>query len=86
MDRSALGSRNRRVVHAAVECQVERGLPYLNIWTPAKDASGRLPAMIWIHVGVFVAGSGSNMGAGGGEEMARKRRRGGYYRLGVFGF
>jgi para-nitrobenzyl esterase len=45
---------------------------YLNIWTPAKGASDRLPAMVWIHVGVFVAGSGSNMGAGGGEEMARK--------------
>jgi para-nitrobenzyl esterase len=61
---------------------------YLNVWTPAKQASERLPVMVWIHGGGFVAGSGSNMGGGGGERLARKDVVvvSLNYRLGVFGF
>lgn len=58
----------------------------LNIWTPAR-ASDRLPVMVWIHGGGFVAGGGSEP-RHDGEAFARK----GIvlvtinYRLGVFGF
>ena len=30
---------------------------YLNIWTPAKSASEKLPVMFWIHGGGFTAGA-----------------------------
>jgi para-nitrobenzyl esterase len=30
---------------------------YLNIWTPAKDPHARLPVMVWIPGGGFIAGS-----------------------------
>jgi len=30
---------------------------YLNVWTPAKVASEKLPVMFWIHGGGFVAGA-----------------------------
>jgi para-nitrobenzyl esterase len=58
----------------------------LNVWTPAKGA-GRLPVMVWIHGGGFVAGGGSEP-RHDGEAFARR----GIvlvtvnYRLGVFGF
>jgi len=32
---------------------------YLNIWTPAADVRHRLPVLVWIPGGGFVAGSGS---------------------------
>jgi para-nitrobenzyl esterase len=32
---------------------------YLNVWTPAKPASGKLPVLYWIHGGGFVLGAGS---------------------------
>ena len=60
---------------------------YLNVWTPAKAASRRLPVMFWIHGGAY------QLGAGGlplydGEKLAS---RGVVvvtinYRLGPFGF
>jgi para-nitrobenzyl esterase len=59
----------------------------LNIYTPAKAASDRLPVMVWIHGGGFVAGAGVEP-RHDGEAFARK----GIvlvtinYRLGVFGF
>src|SRR5882762_506225 len=31
----------------------------LNVWTPAKDAKAKLPVMVWIHGGGFVAGGSS---------------------------
>src|SRR5437660_6943107 len=32
---------------------------YLNVWTPAKDASERLPVMVWIYGGAFISGDTS---------------------------
>jgi para-nitrobenzyl esterase len=32
---------------------------YLNVWTPARSASDRLPVMVWIYGGGGVGGSGS---------------------------
>jgi para-nitrobenzyl esterase len=60
---------------------------YLNVWTPARKAGERLPVMVWIHGGGFVAGFGAEPRHDGGA-FARK----GVvlvtinYRLGVFGF
>lgn len=60
---------------------------YLNIWTPAKSASERLPVMVYFFGGGFMAGDGSEPRYDG-ESMAGK----GVvaitvnYRLGVFGF
>jgi para-nitrobenzyl esterase len=60
---------------------------YLNVWTPAKSASGKLPVMVWIHGGGFTTGSGA-LQAYDGEALAR---HGAVvvtinYRLGPFGF
>lgn len=60
---------------------------YLNVWTPAKSASERLPVMVYFYGGGFMAGDGSEARYDG-ENMARK----GIvtltvnYRLTVFGF
>jgi para-nitrobenzyl esterase len=60
---------------------------YLNVWTPAKDASDRLPVMFWIHGGGFTAGATLER-LYHGEQLAKK----GVvvvtigYRLGVMGF
>jgi para-nitrobenzyl esterase len=60
---------------------------YLNVWTPAKSNSERLPVLVYFFGGGFVAGDGSEPRYDGGS-MARK----GIvaltvnYRLGVFGF
>jgi para-nitrobenzyl esterase len=60
---------------------------YLNVWTPAKSASERLPVLVYFFGGGFVAGDGSESRYDG-ESMAKK----GIvsltvnYRLGVFGF
>lgn len=60
---------------------------YLNVWTPAKAASDRLPVMVWIYGGAFTGGAAS-MGAYDGTRLAGK----GVvlvslnYRLGPFGF
>ncbi|MBZ5612036.1 MAG: carboxylesterase family protein [Acidobacteriia bacterium] len=32
---------------------------FMNVWTPAKAASQRLPVMVWVHGGGFTYGSGS---------------------------
>jgi para-nitrobenzyl esterase len=59
----------------------------LNIWTPAKTATEKLPVMVWIHGGGFQAGAGAEP-RHDGDAFARK----GVvlvtfnYRLGVFGF
>ncbi|MBR1658604.1 MAG: carboxylesterase family protein [Synergistaceae bacterium] len=60
---------------------------YLNVWTPAKTQSEKLPVMVWIHGGGFQFGSGEEP-AYEGSNLARK----GIvvvtlnYRLGVMGF
>jgi para-nitrobenzyl esterase len=33
---------------------------YLNVWTPAKTTSDKLPVMVWIYGGAFWFGEGSN--------------------------
>jgi para-nitrobenzyl esterase len=60
---------------------------YLNVWTPAKSAKDRLPVMVWIYGGGFMAG-GSSEPRQDGENLAKL----GVvvvsmnYRLGIFGF
>jgi para-nitrobenzyl esterase len=60
---------------------------YLNVWTPAKQATEKLPVMFWIHGGGFTAGATAEQ-LYHGEHLAKK----GVivvtvgYRLGVFGF
>jgi len=60
---------------------------YLNVWTPAKSATVRLPVLVYFYGGGFVAG-GSSEYRYDGESMARK----GIvaitvnYRMGIFGF
>ncbi|HSV01206.1 MAG TPA: carboxylesterase family protein [Roseiarcus sp.] len=45
---------------------------YLNIWTPAGPGTGaRLPTMVWIHGGGFVAGSGAEPRYDGARLAAR---------------
>jgi len=60
---------------------------YLNVWTPAKAASERLPVMVWIYGGGFAAGAASSA-TYDGTRLAEK----GVvlvsvaYRVGPFGF
>jgi para-nitrobenzyl esterase len=60
---------------------------YLNVWTPAQSAHAKLPVLVWIHGGGFVAGTPAEQ-LYHGEWLAKK----GVvvvsigYRLGVFGF
>jgi len=60
---------------------------YLNVWTPAKSASERLPVMVWIYGGGFAAGA-TNSPTYDGTRLAEK----GVvlvsvaYRVGPFGF
>jgi para-nitrobenzyl esterase len=60
---------------------------YLNVWTPAKSATERLPVLVYLYGGGFRAGDGSEPRYDG-ESMARR----GIvaltvnYRLGEFGF
>ena len=57
----------------------------LNVWTPAKSDSARLPVMVWIHGGGFTIGSGARhsgeMLAGRGAVVVTFN-----YRLGALGF
>lgn len=60
---------------------------FLNVWTPKPAAGTKLPVMVWIHGGGFVAGSGA-LATTDGAQLAR---RGVVivtfnYRLGRFGF
>ncbi len=60
---------------------------YLNVWTPAKSASGRVPVLVWIFGGGFSVGA-TSVPTYSGEQLANK----GVvlvsisYRLGAFGF
>ena len=59
----------------------------LNVWTPARSASEKLPVMVWIHGGGFIIGA-SSQSVYDGEPLASQ----GVvvvsinYRLGIFGF
>ena len=60
---------------------------YLNVWTPAKSPSERLPVLVYFYGGGFMAGDGSEPRYDG----AAWRAKGIValtvnYRLGVFGF
>ncbi len=60
---------------------------YLNVWTPAHPDARKLPVMVWIHGGGFVAGAGSEPRQDGrylaqrGVVVVSMN-----YRLGIFGF
>jgi len=44
----------------------------LNVWTPGINDSGRRPVMVWLHGGGFEAGSGNDIPAFDGENLARR--------------
>ena len=79
--RVILGRSDGRPLPSSEDCLT------LNIWTPARSASDRLPVMAWVHGGGFTVGSGS-LPAYDGEALARR----GIvlvtlnYRLGALGF
>ena len=81
MQLAAFGDMNSRSEGMSEDCL------YLNIWTPAKSATEKLPVLVYYYGGGFVAGDGSEPRYDG-ESFARK----GVivvtvnYRLGVFGF
>ncbi len=60
---------------------------YLNVWAPARPDAPKLPVMVWIHGGGFVAGAGSEPRQDGrylaqrGVVVVSMN-----YRLGIFGF
>jgi para-nitrobenzyl esterase len=61
---------------------------YLNVWTPAKEDSDKLPVMVWIYGGGYVAGSSSEPRQDGAN-LAEKQNVvvvSMNYRLGMFGF
>ncbi len=44
---------------------------YLNVWTPAKSASDRIPVLVWIYGGGFNAGA-TSIPTYSGEVLAQK--------------
>ncbi len=72
---------------APLGVKAEEDCLYLNVWTPAKRATSRLPVMVWIYGGGFVNG-GSSPPVYDGSQFAKD----GVvlvsfnYRLGHFGF
>ncbi|WP_447728280.1 carboxylesterase/lipase family protein [Sphingomonas koreensis] len=60
---------------------------FLNVWTPKPGAGGKLPVMVWIHGGGFVAGSGALATTDGAQLAGRGVVAVTFnYRLGRFGF
>ena len=70
-----------------VQGPVSEDCLYLNVWAPVGQAGAKLPVLVWIHGGAFMAGSGS-VPIYEGAALARK----GVvvvtvnYRLGALGF
>ena len=59
---------------------------YLNLWMP-ENHQGKLPVMVWIHGGGFVAGSSSEPRQDGGNLSKKGVLVVSFnYRMGVFGF
>lgn len=71
----------------AVNNAVSEDCLYLNVWTPAKASSAKLPVLVWIHGGAFISGSAS-VPIYDGSALAAKGIVvvGINYRVGVYGF
>lgn len=60
---------------------------YLNLWIPEHHPPGKLPVMVWIHGGGFIAGSSSEPRQDGGNLSKKGVMVVSFnYRMGVFGF
>ena len=60
---------------------------HLNLWMPAEPATKKLPVMVWIHGGGFVAGASSEPRQDGGNLSKRGVLVVSMnYRMGIFGF
>lgn len=44
----------------------------VNVWTPGIKDNGRRPVMVWLHGGGYAAGSGHDLPAFDGENLARR--------------
>lgn len=81
MQKPIFGDMNFRAEKMSEDCL------YLNVWTPAKTPTEKLPVLVYFYGGGFVAGDGSE-NRYDGEALAQK----GIvvvtlnYRLGIFGF
>jgi len=81
MQKAVFGDMNFRAEKMSEDCL------YLNVWTPAKSPTDKLPVLVYFYGGGFVAGDGSE-NRYDGEALAKK----GIvavtlnYRLGIFGF
>lgn len=81
MQKPVFGDMNFRAPSMSEDCL------YLNVWTPAKKPSEKLPVLVYFYGGGFIAGDGSE-NRYDGESLAKK----GIvtvtlnYRLGIFGF
>lgn len=54
-----------------VQDSISEDCLFLNIWTPAKTSTDKLPVLVFIHGGGFNEGSG-DVGVYDGEELAKK--------------
>ena len=60
---------------------------YLNLWMPANPPTTKLPVMVWIHGGGFIAGSSSEPRQDAGNLSKKGVMVVSFnYRMGVFGF
>jgi len=60
---------------------------YLNLWMPENSSKSKLPVMVWIHGGGFVAGSSSEPRQDAGNLSKKGVMVVSFnYRMGVFGF
>ena len=60
---------------------------YLNLWMPENHPQGKLPVMVWIHGGGFVAGSSSEPRQDAGNLSKKGVMVVSFnYRMGIFGF
>ncbi|MCY7328769.1 MAG: carboxylesterase family protein, partial [Saprospiraceae bacterium] len=81
MQRAIFGDMNFRSAGVSEDCL------YLNVWTPARSASDRLPVLVYFYGGGLMAGDGSELRYDG-ESMARQGIVAVVvnYRLNIFGF